>query len=84
MAAVIRTYFKQYTSPEMESISQNTHVDNIIYLKQILKHFQLLKLVFNNTKMNIKQFTTNSDYGCKVISKEDRNESDEISVLGTY
>lgn len=34
--------------------------------------------------MNIKQFTTNSDYGCKVISKEDRNESDEISVLGTY
>ena len=88
LAAVIETHLQQYTSPETNNILQNTYVDNIILTtsgqKQILKHYQALKLISNNAKVNIRQFSTNSTYGYNNIPVEDRDINDEISVLGMY
>ena len=85
---MIKTHLQQYTSPETDNILRNTYVDNIIlstlYQRQILKHYQALKLIFNNAKMNIRQFSTNSTYGYNNIRVEDRDTNDEISVLGIY
>ena len=60
LAAVIKIHLQQYPS-ETNNILQNTYVDNIILTtldqKQILKHYQAFKLIFNNAKINIRQFS---------------------------
>lgn len=86
-AAVIKIHLKQYTSPKIKGILQNTCIDNIILTtsdqEELIKN-PSLKLIYNQAKMNVRQFATSSKCAHRNMPKEDRDDSIEISILLLY
>ncbi|KAH7698075.1 Pao retrotransposon peptidase family protein, partial [Aphelenchoides avenae] len=86
LLATIEYHLKQVGSAVSREIRQNTYSDNVFLLAHTpddgVQKYKETKLIFNDMKMNIREFISNSPQFNEAIPEEDRAKQTKEATLG--
>nr|CAD2123646.1 unnamed protein product [Meloidogyne enterolobii] len=86
LAGVIRHHLEKYGTTTATELASSLYVDNL-HLgasspEELIRKCNQAKMIFSEAKMNLREFTSNSQETISAIPVEDRLDKSEVKVLG--
>ena len=86
LGATIECHLNSYKSPLANQLKENTYMDNVISgtntLEEAISLYRGAKSMFNDAKMNLREWMTNSEDVNNTIANGDLAQQESIKVLG--
>ncbi|KAL3091294.1 hypothetical protein niasHT_027108 [Heterodera trifolii] len=86
LSIVLKHHFAKYQQQQIRLMEKETYVDNIVFGidqgKTIGQTYQLLKTVFQDAGMNVREFVSNDWSEIEKLPEADRGKKEETKLLG--